>query len=287
MSYVEHMKSSKYCLCPMGYEVNSPRIVEAIYYECVPVIIADNFVPPLNDVLDWSAFSVMVDEKDIPKLKEILSAIPLRRYLKMQINVKMLQKHFRWNARPIRFDMFHMILHSIWHSRLNQIQITQSLWTLGNSILWVLTSSPLDDFECQPNRVWLALATPIPWIERPTLSWLWNMGHHLWVFGLWRSKCAELRQGWMSDDSWQPQWGTWCRGSAPLQSCSSNAGMTRRFSILILEHVRCKEGHTVYEIKLFCIIIGCTERQCKKRKRKGKRKRSKFICTKLYFHSCL
>ncbi|KAI7987161.1 putative glycosyltransferase [Camellia lanceoleosa] len=105
--YVEHMKSSKYCLCPMGYEVNSPRIVEAIYYEY------------------WSAFSVIVDEKDIPKLKEILSAIPLRRYLKMQINVKMLQKHFRWNARPIRFDMFHMILHSIWHSRLNQIQITQ------------------------------------------------------------------------------------------------------------------------------------------------------------------
>lgn len=126
MSYVEHMKSSKYCLCPMGYEVNSPRIVEAFYYECVPVIIANNFVPPLNEVLDWSAFSVIVDEKDIPKLKEILLAIPLRRYLKMQINVKMLQKHFHWNSRPVRYDMFHMILHSIWHARLNQIQITQS-----------------------------------------------------------------------------------------------------------------------------------------------------------------
>ncbi|PSS11547.1 Glycosyltransferase [Actinidia chinensis var. chinensis] len=126
MSYVEHMKSSKYCICPMGYEVNSPRIVEAIYYECVPVIIADNFVPPLNEVLDWSAFSVIVDEKDIPKLKEILLAIPLRRYLKMQTNVKMLQKHFHWNSRPTRYDMFHMILHSIWHARLNQIQITRS-----------------------------------------------------------------------------------------------------------------------------------------------------------------
>ncbi|PHU08439.1 hypothetical protein BC332_20299 [Capsicum chinense] len=45
MSYPEHMKSSKYCLCPMGYEVNSPRIVEALYYECVPVIIADKFRP--------------------------------------------------------------------------------------------------------------------------------------------------------------------------------------------------------------------------------------------------
>ncbi|XVF52588.1 hypothetical protein PTKIN_Ptkin05aG0030500 [Pterospermum kingtungense] len=126
MTYVQHMKSSKYCICPMGHEVNSPRIVEAIYYECVPVIIADNFVLPFNEVLDWSAFSVTVAEKDIPKLKEILLAIPLRRYLKMLMNAKMVQKHFLWNPRPVRYDLFHMILHSIWYSRLNQIQISQS-----------------------------------------------------------------------------------------------------------------------------------------------------------------
>lgn len=121
MSYIQHMKSSKFCICPMGYEVNSPRIVEAIYYECIPVIIADNFTPPFDDVLDWSAFSVTVAEKDIPKLKEILDAIPLRQYLKMLENLKMLQRHFLWNFRPIKYDLFHMILHSIWLSRLNQI----------------------------------------------------------------------------------------------------------------------------------------------------------------------
>ncbi|KAF2540262.1 hypothetical protein F2Q68_00030463 [Brassica cretica] len=113
MTYVQHMKSSKYCLCPMGYEVNSPRIVEAIYYECVPVIIADNFVLPFSQVLDWSAFSVVVPEKDIPRLKEILLEIPMRRYLKMQSNVKMVQKHFLWSPKPRRYDVFHMILHSI------------------------------------------------------------------------------------------------------------------------------------------------------------------------------
>ncbi|EEF31735.1 catalytic, putative [Ricinus communis] len=126
MNYVQHMKSSRYCICPMGHEVNSPRIVEAIYYECVPVIIADNFVLPFSDVLDWSAFSIVVAEKDIPKLKEILLAIPLRRYLTMLTNLKMLQRHFLWNPRPLRYDLFHMILHSIWFSRLNQIQIPES-----------------------------------------------------------------------------------------------------------------------------------------------------------------
>lgn len=126
MSYIQHMKSSKYCICPMGYEVNSPRIIEAIYYECVPVIVADNFVLPLSEVLDWTAFSVIVAEKDIPRLKDILVAIPLRRYVTMQINVKMVQKHFLWNTRTVRYDLFHMILHSIWFNRLNQIQIPAS-----------------------------------------------------------------------------------------------------------------------------------------------------------------
>ncbi|XP_060179938.1 probable glycosyltransferase At5g25310 [Lycium barbarum] len=125
MSYPEHMKSSKYCLCPMGYEVNSPRLVEAVYYECVPVIIADNFALPFNEVLNWSAFSVIIAEKDIPRLKEILLSIPLRRYQAMQNNVKMLQKHFLWNSTPTRYDVFHMILHSIWFTRLNQLQGSQ------------------------------------------------------------------------------------------------------------------------------------------------------------------
>jgi len=122
-NYVQHMKSSKYCICPMGYEVNSPRIVEAIYYECVPVIIADNFVLPFDDALNWSAFSVVVPERDVPKLKDILLAIPESQYITLQSNVKRVQKHFLWHPNPIKYDIFHMILHSVWFSRVNQMQI--------------------------------------------------------------------------------------------------------------------------------------------------------------------
>uniref|UniRef100_A0A0E0JD60 Exostosin GT47 domain-containing protein n=2 Tax=Oryza punctata TaxID=4537 RepID=A0A0E0JD60_ORYPU len=123
MNYVQHMKSSKYCICPMGYEVNSPRIVEAIYYECVPVIIADNFVLPFDDALNWSAFSVVIPEKDVPKLKQILLEIPEDQYMAMQSNVQRVQRHFIWHPNPIKYDIFHMILHSVWYSRVNQIQI--------------------------------------------------------------------------------------------------------------------------------------------------------------------
>ncbi|XVE53740.1 hypothetical protein DITRI_Ditri03aG0026900 [Diplodiscus trichospermus] len=122
INYVQYMKSSKYCLCPRGYEVNSPRVVEAIFYECVPVIISDNFVPPFFEVLNWESFAVFVLEKDIPNLKTILLSIPEKRYRQMQLRVKKIQQHFLWHPRPEKYDIFHMILHSVWYNRVFQIK---------------------------------------------------------------------------------------------------------------------------------------------------------------------
>nr|GMC63479.1 probable glycosyltransferase At3g07620 [Ipomoea batatas] len=122
MSYIQHMKSSKFCICPKGYEVNSPRVVEAIYYECVPVIVSDNFVPPFFDVLNWDAFSIIVAEKDIPNLKDILLSVPEQKYLQMQVAVRKVQQHFLWHVKPQKYDLFHMTLHSIWYNRVFQVK---------------------------------------------------------------------------------------------------------------------------------------------------------------------
>ncbi|KAM1089093.1 hypothetical protein TB1_016142 [Malus domestica] len=121
-NYIRRMQSSKYCICAKGYEVNSPRVVEAIFYECVPVIISDNFVPPFFEVLKWESFAVFVLEKDIPNLKNILLSIPKKKYLQMQTRVKKVQQHFLWHAKPEKYDIFHMILHNIWYNRLHQIK---------------------------------------------------------------------------------------------------------------------------------------------------------------------
>lgn len=125
-----------------GYEVNSPRVVEAIFYECVPVIISDNFVPSLFDVLNWEALSVIVSEKDIPNLKNILMSIPESKYLALQLAVRRAQRHFHWHAKPLKYDLFHMILHSVWSTRFFQIK-TWTSWYLAEimgssgSLLWV------------------------------------------------------------------------------------------------------------------------------------------------------
>uniref|UniRef100_A0A7C9FBK8 Exostosin GT47 domain-containing protein n=1 Tax=Opuntia streptacantha TaxID=393608 RepID=A0A7C9FBK8_OPUST len=119
-NYIEYMKSSKYCICARGYEVNSPRVVEAIFYGCVPVIISDNFVPPFLETLNWESFAVFVAEKDIPNLKNILLSIPQKTYFRMHMRVRKVQQHFLWHPQPVKYDLFHMILHSIWYNRVFQ-----------------------------------------------------------------------------------------------------------------------------------------------------------------------
>ncbi|KAL5976821.1 hypothetical protein ACLOJK_021155 [Asimina triloba] len=102
MIYIQHMKNSKYCICPRGYEVHSPRVVEAIFYECVPVIVSDNYVPPFFEILNWETFAIFVAEKDVPKLKDILLSIPQERYLIMQERVRKVQQHFLWHKKAVK-----------------------------------------------------------------------------------------------------------------------------------------------------------------------------------------
>ncbi|XP_057779312.1 probable glycosyltransferase At5g03795 [Salvia miltiorrhiza] len=119
MSYYGMMRRSKYCICPSGWEVASPRMVEAIYMGCVPLLLKDHYAKPFDDVLDWTKFAVEVEVKDIPNLKNILKAIPPDRYVEMQRNGVKVRRHFEVNFPPKRYDVFHMILHSVWLRRIN------------------------------------------------------------------------------------------------------------------------------------------------------------------------
>ncbi|CAI0389149.1 unnamed protein product [Linum tenue] len=117
--YTAKMGSSKFCLCPSGYEVASPRIVEAINHGCVPVLISANYSLPFAEVLDWSEFTVSVPVERIGEMKEILEGVSEERYLEMYERVKGVRRHFVLNRPAKAYDLLHMVLHSLWLRRLN------------------------------------------------------------------------------------------------------------------------------------------------------------------------
>ncbi|XP_006479129.2 probable glycosyltransferase At5g03795 isoform X2 [Citrus sinensis] len=115
--YADELLGSKFCLHVKGFEVNTARIADSLYYGCVPVIIANHYDLPFADVLNWKSFSIVVATLDIPLLKKILKGISSEEYLLLQSYVLKVRKHFQWHVFPSDYDAFYMVMYELWLRR--------------------------------------------------------------------------------------------------------------------------------------------------------------------------
>ncbi|KAK4375498.1 hypothetical protein RND71_006175 [Anisodus tanguticus] len=83
-TYYKDMQRAIFCFCPLGWAPWSPRLVEAVIFGCIPVIIADDIVLPFADAIPWEDIGVFVAEKDVPNLDTILTSIRPEEILRKQ-----------------------------------------------------------------------------------------------------------------------------------------------------------------------------------------------------------
>lgn len=69
--YASKVLASMFILCPRGVGTSSYRTYETMEAQRVPVMIADQWVPPSQ--IDWS-FALIIKEHDVPRIPEILRA---------------------------------------------------------------------------------------------------------------------------------------------------------------------------------------------------------------------
>ena len=96
--YAKVIQGSKFTICPRGYGKTSFRLYEAIQLGTIPVYVSEEFWLPYSDKLDWNSFCVLIEEKQIPHIYDILKGINEDRYEEMMMNLLAVQDLFTYEG---------------------------------------------------------------------------------------------------------------------------------------------------------------------------------------------
>lgn len=114
--YLRGLSTAQFCLFLRGHRAWSPRLMDAVWAGCVPVIIADYYDLPLQGIVDWASISVIVPQAQIANLKPILLAqrvsLPQR-----QAALRAAAHHLTWHRPPLPLDAFECIMIALWRRR--------------------------------------------------------------------------------------------------------------------------------------------------------------------------
>ncbi|XP_043694121.1 probable glucuronosyltransferase Os01g0926600 [Telopea speciosissima] len=115
MTYYEDLQRTIFCLCPLGWAPWSPRLVEALLFGCIPVIIADDIVLPFSDAIPWEEIGVFIAEEDVTKLDTILTSIPEKVIVEKQrlLSNPSIKRSMLYSEPSLMGDAFHQILNGL------------------------------------------------------------------------------------------------------------------------------------------------------------------------------
>ncbi|GIL47983.1 hypothetical protein Vafri_4706 [Volvox africanus] len=95
-NYRDLLQTSKFCIAPYGYGWGL-RLVQAIEYGCIPLIIQDNVYQPFEDFLPYEEFSVRMRLADVPHMVELLRTYTEDQLAKLRLGLAKYYRAFIWN----------------------------------------------------------------------------------------------------------------------------------------------------------------------------------------------
>ena len=93
---------SQFGLVPRGDSYFSYRLSEVLAFGVVPVVIADDWALPFEEIIDWSQIALRVREHELEKLPSLLAATPLDTVCAMRGRV--FDVYHKWLRGPAQWD---------------------------------------------------------------------------------------------------------------------------------------------------------------------------------------
>lgn len=108
-SYPQILQESTFCLVVRGARLGQTVLFDAMMAGCIPVVIADSFVLPFSEVIDWKRAIVRIYEDEIPEMMDILKSFSDERVVEMKNQVLFLWKKYFSSMRQITLTTLHIM----------------------------------------------------------------------------------------------------------------------------------------------------------------------------------
>ncbi|CAG2180819.1 unnamed protein product, partial [Oppiella nova] len=82
--YQQLMANATFCLVPRGRRLGSYRFLEALQFGCIPVVLANQWLLPFHELLDWTQCAVVADERLLLQTTETLRQISRQKIAEMR-----------------------------------------------------------------------------------------------------------------------------------------------------------------------------------------------------------
>ncbi|KNC83773.1 hypothetical protein SARC_03997 [Sphaeroforma arctica JP610] len=125
--YIFALKRHTYCLHLPGHATWSPRLIEYIWFGCIPVVVGSEYFLPLSGMVDWRLFSIGIGIEEISNLPELLQTVSKQRQQHLRNNLHKVAPLFMYHAKPRFGDAFYATLYQLYRrSRFIQRGLTKT-----------------------------------------------------------------------------------------------------------------------------------------------------------------
>lgn len=86
--YPQILNEAKFCLIIRGGRLGQTALYDAMRAGCIPIVVADSYVLPFSEVIDWQSAAIQVYEEDLPTVLQLIKReVSDQRLMEMQMQV--------------------------------------------------------------------------------------------------------------------------------------------------------------------------------------------------------
>uniref|UniRef100_A0A8C2YAN7 Exostosin-2 n=1 Tax=Coturnix japonica TaxID=93934 RepID=A0A8C2YAN7_COTJA len=137
--YPQVLQEATFCVVLRGARLGQAVLSDVLQAGCVPVIIADSYILPFSEVLDWKRASVVIPEEKMPEMYSILQSVPQRQIEEMQRQARWFWEAYFRSMKAIALATLQIINDRIYP----YAAISYEEWNDPPAVKWSSVSNPL------------------------------------------------------------------------------------------------------------------------------------------------